>query len=331
MTTSTTLVPTAQQPLQYLPIALFGSIMGLTGLSSAWRIAHAHFGVPAWIYQVIGAIAVVSFVVLLCAYGVKFVFSPEAVRAEFNHPIASNLFATLIISMLLIPLVIAPVVLWLAQALWAIGVVAMILFAWRTVDRWLSNLQAPEHATPAWVVPVVGLLDVPLAMPVLELPPELQILRLAGLTIGLFFAVPLFTLILARLMFQPRMPPALQPTLLILLAPFSVGVSAYVVTVGHIDMFTEALYLLAIFMLVVLAGQLRSLLRACPFRVGWWAVSFPLASMAIAGMRMVDVFQSPVADALAWVLLALATLVIAWLAWRTLSGVARGELKALTA
>jgi tellurite resistance protein len=331
MTTSTTLVPTAERPLQYLPIALFGSIMGLTGLSSAWHLAHARFGAPAWIYQVIGAIAVVAFIALLCAYGVKLFFSTDAVRTEFNHPIASNLFGTLIISALLVPLVIAPVVLWLAQAIWAIGVVAMILFAWRMVDRWISNLQAPEHATPAWIVPVVGLLDVPLAMPVLELPPELQVLRLVGLAIGLFFSVPLFTLIFARLMFQPRMPPALQPTLLILLAPFSVGVSTYVVTVGRIDTFAEALYLLALFMLAVLVGQLRSLLRCCPFRVGWWAVSFPLASMAIAGMHMVEAFQSPVADAVAWALLAFATIVIAWLAWRTLSGVARGELKALTA
>jgi tellurite resistance protein len=174
------------------------------------------------------------------------------------------------------------------------------------------------------------MLDVPLAMPVLDLPPDWQVIRLLGLTIGLFFAVPLFTLILARLLFQPPLPPALQPTLLILLAPFSVGVSAYIVTVGRVDMFVEAMFLLALFLLAVLAGRLRYLLRCCPFRVAWWAVSFPLASTAIAALRMANAFDNEFADDLAWALLTVATGVVAWLAARTLWGVARGELKTLT-
>ena len=189
---------------------------------------------------------------------------------------------------------------------------------------------AAEQATPAWIVPVVGLLDVPLAMPALDLPPGFQVVRLLGLAIGLFFAVPLFTLILARLIFQPPLPPALQPTLLILMAPFSVGVSSYVVTIGRMDTFAPALFLLSLFMLAVLGGRLRDLARCCPFRVGWWAVSFPLASVAIAAFRMAEAAPSPLADAVAIGLLVLASGVIAWLAGRTLHGIVRGELRALS-
>ena len=39
--------------LEYLPVGLFGSVMGLTGLSVAWRLAHARYGVPAVIADVI--------------------------------------------------------------------------------------------------------------------------------------------------------------------------------------------------------------------------------------------------------------------------------------
>jgi tellurite resistance protein len=328
---ATATVPVPQQPLHYLPIGLFGGVMGLSGLSLAWHLAHAHAGAPEWISQAVGAIAVLAFVALLIAYGTKAILSPAATRAEFRHPIAGNLFGTLIISCLLVPMILAPVSLLLARALWVVGAVAMVVYAWTMVDRWMTETQKPEHATPAWIVPMVGMLDVPLAMPMLDLPLEIQFLRLLALAVGLFFAVPLFTLILGRLMFQPQMPPALQPTLLILLAPFSVGVSTYAVAVGRIDQFAFALYLLALFVLAVLVGRLRFLLRCCPFRVGWWAVSFPLASISIAAFRVADAFPGVASNGVAWALLLGSSGVMAWMLVRTLSGVFRGELKALTA
>ena len=126
---------------------------------------------------------------------------------------------------------------------------------------------------------MVGLLDVPLALPALGLPPMHGLMVLA-LAVGLFFAVPLFTLIFSRLVFEPPMPDALKPSLLILVAPFAVGYSTYTVTTGQTDLFAEALYMLMLFMLAVLLGQLRNLPACCPFRVSWWAVSFPLAAAA---------------------------------------------------
>ena len=110
----------------------------------------------------------------------------------------------------------------------------MFAFAWLMVTRWMSDRQQVAHATPAWIIPVVGLLDVPLALPSLDLPP-MHGLMVASLAIGLFFAIPLFTLIFSRLVFEAPMPDALQPSLLILVAPFSVGVSTYVVTTGTFD------------------------------------------------------------------------------------------------
>ena len=188
----------------------------------------------------------------------------------------------------------------------SIGAIAMVLFAWLMVSRWMSDRQQVAHATPAWIVPVVGLLDVPLALPGLGLPPMHAIMVL-GLAVGLFFAIPLFTLIFSRLLFEPPMPDALQPTLLILVAPFAVGFSTYVVTAGQMDLFAQSLYLLTLFMLAVLLGRLRNLPVCCPFRVSWWAVSFPLAASAIAALRFAAAQPGLATDGIAWGLLGLAT------------------------
>ena len=316
--------------LDYLPVGLFGSVMGLTGLSVAWRLAHARYGAPAWAADALGAIAVIAFVAIAMGYLVKLATAADAVKAEFRHPIAGNLFGTVLISLLLLPIVLAPVSLALAQVVWVVGAVGMFVFAFLIVTRWMSDRQQVAHATPAWIIPVVGLLDVPLALPALGLPPMPGVM-VASLAIGLFFAVPLFTLIFSRLVFEPPMPDGLQPTLLILVAPFAVGMSSYVVTTGAVDLFAESLFMLTLFVLAVLLNRMRYMLVCCPFRVSWWAVSFPLAASAIAALRFAAAQPSLTRDAIALALLALATLVIAGLFARTLYGIARGELRTLTA
>lgn len=315
--------------LEYLPVALFGSVMGLTGLSVAWRLAAARYGAPDWVASVIAATAVAAFVALATAYLIKLVAASDAVRVEFDHPIAGNLFGTMLISLLLLPIIIAPVALRLAQLLWGVGALAMLGFAWVIVDRWLGNRQQAAHATPAWLVPVVGLLDVPLALPGLDLP-MLHGLMVACLAIGLFFAVPLFTLVFSRLVFEAALPDGLQPSLLILVAPFAVGFSTYVATTGSVDLFAEALYALTLFMLLVLVGRLRRLTHCCPFRVSWWAVSFPLAASAATAVRFASARPGMITDVVAVGLLTLASAVIAGLAARTVIGIARGELRTLS-
>lgn len=322
--------PVHKPYLEYLPVALFGSVMGLSGLSVAWHLAQARYGAPGWITELIGGLAVAAFVAVFLGYAVKLITAPESVEAEFKHPIAGNLFGTFLISLLLLPIIIVPYSPLLAQMIWSIGTLGMLLFAWIIVSRWMSERQQIAHATPAWIVPVVGLLDVPLAVPALGLPPELHGLMIFCLALGLFFALPLFTLIFSRLVFEPPIPEASQPTLMILVAPFAVGASSYVTTTGQFDLFAQSLYMITLFILAVLIGRLRYLGMCCPFRVSWWAVSFPLAASAIVALRFAAFDHSVFADIIAWLLLGFATLAIAWLLIRTLYGIAKGELRTLS-
>ena len=116
--------------LDYLPVGLFGSVMGLTGLSVAWRLAQVRYGAPGWVATAIAALAVLAFVALLIGYGIKVVMARDAVQTEFRHPIAGNLFGTVPISLLLLPIVVAPYGRLLAQALWIFGAAGMVTFAW---------------------------------------------------------------------------------------------------------------------------------------------------------------------------------------------------------
>ena len=320
---------TGRGHLEYLPVGLFGSVMGLAGLSVAWRLAQVRYGTPHWVAPGLGLVAAAAFLALLAGYIVKLATAFEAARAEFRHPIAGNLFGTPLISLLLLPIVIAPYSLVVARLSWVAGAAGMIVFAWFIVGRWMSDRQQVAHATPAWIVPVVGLLDVPLALPALGLPP-MHGLMVYALAVGLFFAVPLFTLIFSRLLFEPPLPDALQPSLLILVAPFAVGYSTYLVTAGRTDLFADALYMLTLFVLAVSLGRLRHLPVCCPFRVSWWAVSFPLAASAIAALRFADLHPGLPADAIGLAALALATVVILALLGRTVLGVLRGELRTLS-
>ncbi len=116
---SGTVVAERQSLFAYLPVGLFGSVMGLTGLSVAWRLAHARYGVPEAISLGIAGLAVLAFVLVSLGYALKLVTAFSAVRSEFRHPIAGNLFGTFLISLLLLPILVAPFALRTAQIVWA--------------------------------------------------------------------------------------------------------------------------------------------------------------------------------------------------------------------
>ncbi|MFT0866483.1 SLAC1 anion channel family protein [Pseudomonas sp. CAM1A] len=314
--------------LAYLPVALFGSVMGLAGLSAAWQLASRLYGLPLWVAQLIGVLAILTFGLVGVGYAIKAVTAPHAVKAEFQHPIAGNLFGTVFICLLLLPIPLAAYSLELARGLWVAGAVGMVVFAWVIVSRWLSQRQQAAHATPAWIVPVVGLLDIPLAMPVLPWD-SLAGVGLFALAVGLFFALPLFTLIFSRLLFEAPIAAGLRPSLLILLAPFAVGSSAYVSVMGEVDRFASALYMLMLFLLAVLLGRLRYLLNSCPFRLSWWSVGFPLAAAAGCALRYAGHAPGLFSNGVAILLLAGATLMILGMAMRTLYGVLQGRLREL--
>ncbi|WFS03611.1 hypothetical protein [Rhizobium tumorigenes] len=107
--------------IRLLPVNLFASIMGLAGLSLAWRDA-AKLGIVAGLPgEFIGWTAIGMFIALSFSYGVKIARHPHAIVAEYDHPVMNNFFATITISVLLLSAFLQPYSAIIAQGVWVTG------------------------------------------------------------------------------------------------------------------------------------------------------------------------------------------------------------------
>lgn len=303
------------------PVGLFGSVMGLAGLSLAWRLAAQAATAPRWVSEALAVSAWAVFVLQSAAQLQRARHARETWLAELRHPATQPFAGTFWISVLLLPMLLPETMRFLARGMWLAGVVGMAAFAGWSLARWLSGGHEEAHVGPAWLIPVVGLLDIPLAFPALDdgcLREAMVFATAAGLVLGL----PLLALVFARLILRPSSP---QPALLILLAPFSVGFSACVAVTGAVDTFARSLFYLAVFMLTVLLPRVYAMVRERPFEFSWWALSFPLAATAAAAQRYAAAWPSLPGRIVALALLALSTLVIGALLGLSLRALARNR------
>jgi hypothetical protein len=77
--------PLNKRSISQLPINLFASVMGVTGLSLAWREAAKSIGVHALPGELIGWSGTLIFLGLAGGYVAKWVRHPSAVASEFPH------------------------------------------------------------------------------------------------------------------------------------------------------------------------------------------------------------------------------------------------------
>ena len=311
-----------RQQLEHFPIAIFSTVMGTAGLALVWLKAHAVLEMPMVDGEGLRGTATALFVLLLAFYSVKALRYPQAVKLEMRHPIRVNFIPTISISLLLLAinyLETAPAV---AFWLWVGGAMLHFCLTLAIFGSWLHHSHYEvKHANPAWFIPVVGNIIVPVAGVRLASPE----LSWFFFSIGLVFWIVLLTIVLYRLFFHEPLPARLAPTLFILLAPPSVGFIAYVNLTGEVDAFARILYYTALFLALLLASNALRFLRL-PFFVSAWAYSFPLAALTLATLVMSTHLPDSGFALLGFGLLALLTLVVAVLAARTLVAVWRREI-----
>ena len=309
--------------LQFLPVSIFGAVMGLSGLSFAWRLANHIWQCDFVVSEIIGAAAILLFIVLSVAFIIKFQKDPSQLKKEINHPVSVSLYATIIISVLLIPGLLLPFFPVLAMVIWVIGAISMLLFAWFVLRMWLDHQQLPENAMPVWVIPIVGTLDVPIVGSHLPIAGVHEIC-MVFFGIGLVFAFILLTMILSRLMFQPQLPAAMQPTLLILTSPLALAFTGYISLTGVQDTFSTVIFYFNIFLFALIASKIIMLPKTCPFFVSWWSVSFPMAAVTISALHYAEGHPGAFQLILAGALLLTTSLVIIYLTSQTLYRILRG-------
>ena len=85
------------------------------------------------------------------------------VKKEFSHPIRINFFAASSISILILSMIYRNTIDPLAQIFFIVGAVFHIFFTFYTIKFWINNNLEMQHSNPAWFIPIVGNLIVPIA------------------------------------------------------------------------------------------------------------------------------------------------------------------------
>lgn len=308
--------------LEHFPISFFAVVMGLGGLGLAWHRAEAALATGFAPSGYILALNVAVFAVLAAFYAAKLVRHTGAVLAELAHPVKLNFFATLTMSFLLLAIQLGDRSETATRWLWACGAAAHLALTLYVMTAWLHQTKFEiTHLNPAWFLPVVGNVIVPIAGVKLA-PAEVSWFFFS---VGLVFWLVLFTIVLYRLFFHAPLPVRLTPTLFILIAPPAVAFVAYESLIGGVDNFARVLYYTALFLTLLLASNAVRFLRA-QFFLSAWAYTFPLAAVTIATLVMAE---RTGAAGFGWIgaaLLAVLTLVVAALAVRTVVAVVRGEV-----
>lgn len=308
--------------LAHLPLPLFAAPMGLGGLALAWRQAGHLFGLPGAVGEGLAVLAVAVLAVVTASYVAKLLRHPRAVAGDLAHPIRV-VFASAATAALLVGAV--AVLPWsrpAGAALTAAGAALHLAVAVALLARWIGRPTGIGHAAPTWLIPLVGNILVPLAAVPLGWR-ELAWLYF-GIGAGLWLLVT--PILLNRLIFHPDLPPGLMPSLAILLAPPSVALLSWrALTGAMLDPAGRVLFGLAVVFALALAALAPRLARL-PFFVSWWACTFPLAAFTAATGAYASAVGGPVAPVAALALLGLTTLLVAWVALRTLVALARGEL-----
>ncbi|WML44533.1 SLAC1 anion channel family protein [Neobacillus sp. PS3-40] len=309
--------------LQYLPVDLFGSVMGLSGLALAWRHSHHFFGTPAIIGEIIGWVAILDFLVLGIAYLIKLIRFPYKVATEFQSPIGVHFFGTIIIAILLLSIVISPYSAVLSQIFWMIGTIVSVVLAYIIVDRLLKRTQEVTHVTPPWLIGTVGTLNVAIAGGTMPFGWARE-LNLFTFAIGSILALVFFTLIFSRLLHHDKMPLPMTPSYMILIAPFEVGFLSYTNIIHGVDMFASILFYFGLFMFLIIFSKVFK--PGFPYFPSWWAVSFPMAALSNAAFKYAVVVNTWPIKIIAALILASVTIVIIDILIRTLVKLFKGEL-----
>ncbi|BBB25327.1 SLAC1 anion channel family protein [Amphritea japonica] len=313
---------TSASKLEHFPITFFAMIMGMTGLTLAWEKAVSVFSAPPIISHVLLTLTACLFLIIVLIYLLKIMLKTRAVLGEFNHPIKLSFFPAFSISLILLSVATLEISKTLSLFVWASGSALHLLFTVYVLNQWIHHPKFQiAHITPAWFIPVVGNILVPIA----GVEHGYSEVSWFFFSIGLVYWIILKTLVLNRMIFHDPLSGKMLPTLFILIAPPAVGFISYLKLNGELDSFARVLFYSAMFLILLLLSQLPRFARI-KFFMSWWAYSFPLAASAIAAQVMYTTLEQPFFYYLAMILIGLASAVISLLLFRTLLAVIRNEI-----
>ncbi|MFT5835999.1 MAG: tellurite resistance protein [Sulfurimonas sp.] len=307
-------IPIKMRSLEYFPVQLFAIIMGLSGFAIVLAKAHHIFGFSYYFYTTTLFIDTALFLLILTAYMLKLLYHTDAVKKEFYHPIKSSFMAAISISFLLLSIAYYDFAPTLSVLLWYIGAPLQLIFTLIVIRFWIHNELKVVHSNPAWFIPIVG----NVLVPIIGVESAPIYVSLFFFSIGMFFWIVLFTITMNRIIFHHPLAKKLIPTFFIFIAPPAVGFVSYLrITNGSIDMFAMFLYFIALFTLILLLFMMR-MYDTKVFFISWWAYTFPLAAITIATLTMHSIFHNIFTYLASICLVVLTSFVVGFVAFKTL-------------
>lgn len=308
--------------LEHLPIQLFAVVMGISGLSIVFAKAYHIVDMPYWLYEIFLTVDTILFLGIFTAYMLKWLIYPNAVKKEFYHPIKSSFMAAISISFLLVSIAYYDFAPTVSILLWYIGAPLQLAFTLIVMRYWIRNDLQVVHSNPAWFIPIVG----NVLVPVVGVEAAPIYISLFFFAIGLFFWIVLFTIMLYRIIFHHPIAKRLVPTFFIFIAPPAVAfVSYFRITNGSLDMFSLSLYFIALFTLLLLLFMIR-MYDTKEFFISWWAYTFPLAAMTIATLLLHMAAGNTLTYVGSVILIGLTTFVVTFVAYKTLAASKKIEI-----
>ncbi len=267
------------------------------------------------------------FLVLLIPWTLRWIMYRHNAMQDLRHPMRSNFYPTMTIAIVVLSIHFKHLgMLDVAYYFWLIGSFGTILFSVVIpYEMFKSEEVHLDHITPAWFIPPVALIVIPLGGPFIEgrsgIEQELVILmNYFAFGAGFLLYISLLAICLYRFILHRPLPNVLAPTIWIGLGPIGAGAVALVNMINGSAFVTlkEPFFVLAfllwgfgIWWLFLALGLTTHYIRRLnlPYSMGWWAFIFPLGAYVagshtialVLGFTLVDL----IGFALYWLLFAL--------------------------
>ncbi len=308
--------------LQHFPITLLPSVMGLIGLSIVYLKFQRLFKINAPIGQGILFGATAWFFLVLIIYGIRLLRFPHEVGKDFRHPIRVNFFPAISICFLLLSIgYVDSGFHQAAKVFWLIGTPLHLMLLLFILHNWFHNQYDLKTFNPAWFIPVVGPLLVPVAG--VELfHPEISWFFFS---IGILYWILLLAVLINRIFFHHPMANKLLPTLFILVAPPAVGFISYMKLTQTLDPAARVLFYFGVFTVLMLLTMITKF-KEVPFFLSWWAYTFPLDAFTLSIVMMYKSSHLPIFKQAVFAMTMITTLVIVVVLIRTVIAASQGKI-----
>ena len=303
-----------------VPPNLLAITLGIAGLALAWDAAVPLLGTAQLVPDVLNVLDAALWVVLVGAYLVQ---GPRVIMADLRDPIVSPFVSAAALTAMLLSAAPAKEAFAAGRVLVIVCVAVTIVIGGWLTGQWMTGGTEPDSVHPGYFLPTAagGLIGANAAAQV-----HLHALAEASFGIGVICWVLLSSMIMKRLFAGPALPSALVPTMAIELGVATVAGSAYFAVAGRTVSFMAcALGGYAVLMAVVQV-RLIPVYRRLSFTPGFWSFAFAYAAAASDALGWLAISRPPGTTGYAIVVITLLTGFVAWIAFRTVVLVVRGQL-----